>query len=151
MPAERDDGVEREPVTCKKCGHFNDPYPKGGQCTECTGMLLGNSFVFKSEDMKDINVRKAQHEKEILNRAKQYIKDAGLVWKETPAIIQDLAIRAATTKNRSDITLLLQQLEMLKPKPKSTEGFIETQFSLELSAKNIEELQNSLEVLDGLL
>ena len=150
MPARRDDDVERKPVTCKRCNHFNDPYPDTGRCTECSAWLPGNQYVLKSEDMKGIAKRRSLRDEEILKRAKKYITDAGENWEETSAVLQDLCIRYATTKERKDGEIMLQQLKMLQAKPKSSEEVIETSFSIEISAKNIGELQKSLEVLDAI-
>lgn len=148
MAQKRDDGVGREPATCKKCGTVNDPYPENGMCTECKGFLKGNPYKLQSEDMEGIARRKTTRERGIKSRAKQYIKDAELSWGETPAITQDLAIRFATTKDRHDGELLLQQLDMLKARPKSSEDYVEAEYSIELTADTVEALQESLNVLD---
>ena len=139
-----------EPATCTQCKTVNDPYPEDGLCKQCRGFLKGNPYTLQSKDMAGVARNKTAREVKIKNRAKQYTTDAELKWSETPAITQDLAIRFATTKDRHDGELLLQQLDMLKARPKSSEDLVETEFSVVLTAKNVEALEQSLEVLDGL-
>ena len=139
-----------KPATCTKCKTVNDPYPEDGLCRQCRSFLKGNPYTLQSEDMPGVEKRKSGRRQQIENRAKQYTTDAELKWSETPAITQDLAIRFATTKDRHDGELLLQQLDMLKARPKSSEDLVETEFSVVLTAKNVGALEQSLEVLDAL-
>ena len=148
MPARRDDDVEREPVTCNKCGHFNDPYPtKTGRCTECSGWLEKNPYVLQSDDMDGISEQRVLRDKEIDKRAKKYITDAGGIWAEAPAFTQDIAIRFASTKDRHDGEFLARQLKMLQAKPKSTEDFAEAEIVVNV---DMGAMGDTLKVLDAL-
>ena len=136
---------ENEPVKCNSCGTVNDPYPDNGLCVKCNHFLPGNRF--RLPPGKNLQDRK----KRIKKRARQYVEDQGLKWGEIDAITQDLALRAATTKNRHDSSLLLEQLGKRKAKPKADDPNAEAEIVIVMTGETVEMLEESLGVLDKLL
>ena len=110
-------------------------------------MLKGNPYALQSKDMAGVNERQTARNRGIKNRAREYVEDAGLKWGETPAITQDLALRYATTHDRHDGELLMQQLEMLKAKPTSSEDFEQPEFAVEITARSVSSLEEALDTL----
>ena len=146
MPAKREQDELPPPVECKNCGHFNDPYPENGLCVECSKFLKGNPHALQSSDMPDVHNRQNTRRRAIKNRAKQYVEEAGLKWSTVGALTQDLAVRAATTHDRHDSTLLAEQLEIRKPRPQSGEAPDITNIDIHISDELADSLRDLKEI-----
>ena len=128
---------DMEPVECAR-GHMNDPYPEDGKCVECHIFLPGNpDAIYDAERARELNEHKTAHEQNREKRAKKYIEEAGGTWEKTDAIMQDLAIRYATTLNRHDGELLLKQLERLKAPPRLKEELAADEIINEFTAPSV--------------
>lgn len=132
-------------------GHVNDPYPENGKCTECEAFLPGNPHVLKSEDMAEINKRKAGGGKTQAEIAHGVLEDEGVPWDEATEGMRQLALLFAKSKNTKTYELILQQIGVLKAKPKPGEEQTELKYEVSLSAGNVEDLKRSLSDLEDVL
>ena len=136
------------PATCKRCKTMNDPYPETGRCKGCGSLLPGNPYRIAVGD--DMAERKSVQKKDRDRRAQRYIEEAGFDWKEVGTAMQDLAKRAAKTRDRHDMSFLMEQLETRKARPKAQDAHIDAEFIVVLSGETIDALEESLGVLTKL-
>lgn len=141
---------KRDPVHCAK-GHLNDPYPEDGRCVQCKIWLPGNPFKTEPGYGAEISEKRDLRREQILKRAKQYVEEAGREWdNDIDAILQDLAIRAVTTKDRHDMSLLLVELGKKHATPKSSEEVVAAEFSVVITGETVATIQESIDELDAL-
>jgi len=137
-----------DPVKCKSCGLLNDPYPETGRCIGCSRWLKGNKSRFNSETRRSWG-RDAKSatlsQKEI---AHKILKDEGIGWNSATEGLRQLAIQFAKTGHIKTYELILQQLDRLKARPKSSEDVVEAEIVVYLTSDTVENLEKSLEVLD---
>ena len=145
-PAER----ANAPVTCKR-GHLNDPYPENGQCAVCSCFLPGNPYKLDSEKGKDARARGHGGKKAIEASAQRILEDEGIPWDEATEGMRLLAIQFAKNGNNKTLELILQQIGVLKAKPKSAEGDTVVEYQVSLTAATVEGLKRSLADLESLL
>ena len=138
------------PVECFR-GHMNDPFPENGKCTVCHVYLPGNKQGFKSEDMAEINRRKAEGDKSREQIAHDVLEDEGLPWDEATEGLRQLAFMFAKSKNIKTYELILQQIGVLKAKPKPGEEATELKYEVSLTADSVDSLKRSLSDLDDVL
>ncbi len=138
------------PVECSR-GHPNDPYPENGKCVVCQVYLPDNKEGFKSEDMAEINKRKAEGGKTREEIAHGVLEDEGVPWDEATEGMRQLALLFAKSKNTKTYELILQQIGVLKAKPKPGEEQTELKYEVSLSAGNVEDLRRSLSDLNEAL
>ncbi len=138
------------PVECSR-GHPNDPYPENGKCVVCQVYLPDNKEGFKSEDMAEINRRKAEGDKSREQVAHDVLEDEGLPWDDATEGLRQLAFMFAKSKNIKTYELILQQIGVLKAKPKPGEEATELKYEVSLTADSVDSLKRSLADLDDVL
>ncbi len=139
-----------DPVECKVCGTFNDPYPETGRCVGCSKWLKGNKSGFDSETAKQAQDARKSLTKSQKEIARKILKDEGVSWKSATEGLRQLAKQFAKTGNIKTYELILQQLDKLKAKPKSSEDAPDAEIVVYLTSDTVENLAKSLEVLDEL-
>ena len=132
-------------------GHVNDPYPENGMCTVCSAFLPGNKEGFKSEDMAEINKRKAEGDKSREQIAKDVLEDEGLRWDDATEGLRQLAFMFAKSKNIKTYELILQQIGVLKAKPRPGEEQTELKYEVSLTADTIDSIKGRLSDLNDIL
>lgn len=137
-------------VECSR-GHLNDPYPYDGKCVECGLYLPSNPTRLKAEDMAEINKRKAEGGKTREEIAHAVLGDEGVEWDDAPEGMRQLALMFAKSKNLKTYELILQQIGVLKAKPKPGEETTELKYEVTLTAGNVDALKRSLSDLDDVL
>ena len=137
-------------VECSK-GHVNDPYPDNGKCIVCQVYLPGNPYVLKSEDMAEINKRTAAGGKTREQIAHDVLEDEGIAWDDATEGMRQLALLFAKSKNVKTYELILQQIGVLKARPKPGEMEVAVMHELSLTAGNVEALSRSLKDLKRIL
>lgn len=138
------------PVECSR-GHWNDPFPENGKCTVCHVYLPGNKQGFSSEDMAEINIRKAEGGKTRDEIARGVLEDEGIPWDDATEGMRQLALLFAKSKNVKTYELILQQIGVLKAKPKPGEEQTELKYEVTLTAGSLESIKRSLADLDDAL
>ena len=138
------------PVECSR-GHPNDPYPENGKCVVCQVYLPDNKEGFTSEDMAEINKRKAEGGKTQDEIARGVLEDEGVPWDEATEGMRQLSLLFAKSKNTKTYELILQQIGVLKAKPKPGEEQTELKYEVSLSAGSVEDLKRSLSDLEAVL
>lgn len=149
-PEETEESEGRSAVSCSR-GHLNDPYPSNGQCTECSIFLPANPYVLKSEDMDEINKRKALGGKTREEIARSILEDEGVEWDSATETLRQLALQFAKSKNTKTIELILQQIGVLRAKPRPGEADTVVEYQVILTGASVEALKDSLQDLDDLL
>ena len=147
---ETEESDSRSAVVCAR-GHLNSPYPSTGQCTECSIFLPGNPHTLKSEDMDEINKRKVTQGKSQEEIACRVLEDEGLPWDEATESLRQLALQFAKSKNVKTLELILQQLSVLKARPKPGEADTELTYEVTLTSDTVENLKRSLADLREML
>ena len=137
-------------VECSR-GHLNDPYPDNGRCTVCGIYLAVNPDAYTSESAAESNRRKAGGEKSREEIAHGVLEDEGVPWDEATEGMRQLALLFAKSKNTKTYELILQQIGVLKAKPKPGEEQTELKYEVSLTAGSVESIKRSLSDLDGLL
>ena len=132
-------------------GHVNDPYPDNGMCVVCSAYLPGNTEGFKSEDMLEINRRKAEGAKTREQIAHDVLEDEGISWEDATEGMRQLALLFAKSKNVKTYELILQQIGQLKARPKPGEADVEVKHELSLTARTVDSLSKSLDDLKRLI
>ena len=143
--------TSRMPATECARGHMNDPYPENGQCQECNIFLPANPYTLKAEDMAEINKRKAEGGKTREEIARAVLEDEGVGWDDAPEGMRQLALMFAKSKNLKTYELILQQIGVLKAKPKPGEEQPELRYEVSLTAGSVESLKVSLSDLEDAL
>lgn len=138
------------PVECFR-GHMNDPFPENGKCTVCHVYLPGNKEGFTSEDMDEINKRKAEGGKTREEIAHGVLEDEGVPWDEATEGMRQLALLFAKSKNTKTYELILQQIGVLKAKPKPGEEQTELKYEVSLTAGSVDDIKRSLADLNDVL
>ena len=137
-------------VECSR-GHYNDPYPYDGKCVECGVYLPSNPTVLTSEQVAEANRRRASGGKSQEEIARSILEDDGLPWDDAPEGLRQLALLFAKSKNTKTYELILQQIGVLRAKPKPGEEQTELKYEVSLTSSSIEDLKRSLQDLDDLL
>ena len=137
-------------VECAR-GHWNDPYPNDGKCVDCGLYLPANPTVLTSEQVAEANRRRASGGKSMDEIAHRVLEDEGIPWDKATEGLRQLALQFAKSKNTKTLELILQQIGVLKAKPKPGDEPTELVYALTLSAGTVAELERSLAVLEALL
>ena len=143
--------ASRPPACYCARGHLNDPYPENGQCTECNVFLPANPSAITSELAGEYNRRRASGGKSQDEIAHSVLEDEGILWDKATEGLRQLALQFAKSKNVKTLELILQQIGVLKAKPKPGEENPELTYELTLTAGTVQELKRSLSDLDALL
>ena len=138
------------PVECKH-GHINDPYPENGLCVECGIWLPGNKYRLHGEEAKNAPTRGKIRRRSQEQIAKNVLEDEGVPWKEATEGLRQLALMFAKSKNVKTLELILQQIGVLKAKPKPGEEATELKYEVSLTSGSVEDLKRSLSDLDDAL
>lgn len=138
------------PVVCKR-GHLNDPYPENGQCVVCSCFLPGNPYKLDSESGKDAKAKAHGGKKAIEESAQRILEDEGIPWDEATEGMRLLAIQFAKNGNNKTLELILQQIGVLKSKPRPGESETVVEYQVSLTAPTVEGLKRSLADLESLL
>ena len=138
------------PVECKR-GHLNDPYPENGQCTECNIFLPANPYALDSESGKEVRAMGVGGAKTREEIAHGVLEDEGVPWDEATEGMRQLALLFAKSKNTKTYELILQQIGVLKAKPKPGEEQTELKYEVSLTAGSVESIKRSLSDLADLL
>ena len=138
-----------EAVECNR-GHWNDPYPYDGKCTSCGVYLPSNPDVLTSETASEYRRNQAQVGKSREEIAHSVLEDEGVKWDDATEGMRQLALLFAKSKNVKTYELILQQIGVLKARPKPGEEVTEIRHELSLTASNVADLQRSLSDLEGM-
>ena len=138
------------PAECSR-GHVNDPYPDNGKCVVCQVYLPNNPYALTSERMPEINRRKAEGDKTREEIAHDVLEDEGIPWDEATEGMRQLALLFAKSKNVKTYELILQQIGVLKARPKPGETEVEVKHELSLTAPSVDSLSKSLDDLKRIL
>ncbi len=139
-----------EAVACSR-DHWNDPYPENGRCTTCGVYLPSNPDALTAETAKDLQVRRRIGTKAQEEIAHDVLVDEGVEWDDAPEGMRQLALLFAKTKNVKTYELILQQIGVLKARPKPGETAVEVKHELSLTAGNVGDLKRSLSDLQDVL
>ena len=137
-------------VTCSR-GHENTPYPENGRCVVCQTYLPGNPSALTSERAKEINERSKEGTRAQREIARRLIEDKGTKWADAPEEVRQLALQYAKTGNNRTLELFLQQIGVLKAKPKPGEEQTELKYEVSLTADTIDSIKGSLSDLNDIL
>ena len=132
-------------------GHWNDPYPENGQCRECNVFLPANPTAITSELAGEYNRRRASGGKSQDEIAHSVLEDEGIKWDDATEGLRQLSLQFAKTKNVKTLELILQQIGVLKAKPKSGESEQVVEYQVALTAGSVASLKRSLADLEGML
>ena len=138
------------PVECKQ-GHINDPYPENGQCVVCSTFLPGNPYKLDSEKAKAARAKGVGGEKAIEASAHMILEDEGIPWDEATEGMRLLALQFAKNGHNKTLELILQQIGVLKAKPKPGEEATELKYEITLTGATVEDLTRSLSDLEDAL
>ncbi len=138
------------PVECSR-GHFNDPYPYDGKCVECGVYLPSNPTTFTAETAADAASMRTGGDKSREEIAHAILEDDGLPWDDAPEGLRQLALLFAKSKNTKTYELILQQIGVLKAKPKPGEEQTELKYEVSLTSSSVEDLRRSLSDLEDAL
>lgn len=137
-------------VVCSR-GHENTPYPTNGRCVVCQTYLPGNPSALTSEKAKEINEKAKEGTKAQREVARRLIEDKGTKWAAATEEIRQLALQYAKTGNNRTLELFLQQMGLLKARPKPGEEQTELKYEVSLTSSNVEDLRRSLSDLEAVL
>lgn len=137
-------------VECGR-GHMNDPYPHNGKCVECGVYLPSNPTILTSEQVADANRRRASGGKSQDEIARGILEDEGIPWDEATEGLRQLSLQFVKSKNYKTLELILQQIGVLKAKPKPGEETTELKYEVSLSATSVDDLTRSLSDLEAAL
>ena len=138
------------PVECSK-GHINDPYPENGQCVVCSTFLPGNPYKLDSDTAKAARAKGVGGAQVIQDSAERILEDEGIPWDEATEGMRLLAVQFAKNGNNKTLELILQQIGVLKAKPKPGEEQTELKYEVTLTAGSLESIKRSLSDLDDAL
>lgn len=150
LEAPKETGRLNAPVECKQ-GHINDPYPENGQCVVCSTFLPGNPYKLDSEKAKDARAKGVGGAKAIEESAHKILEDEGIPWDEATEGMRLLAMQFAKNGHNKTLELILQQIGVLKAKPKPGEEATELKYEVSLTSSNVEDLKRSLSDLEAVL
>ena len=144
--------VERvnPPVECAR-GHYNDPYPENGQCTECSIYLPANPAKFTPDTGKEARARGVGGDKSRDEIAHGVLEDEGVPWDDATEGMRQLALLFAKSKNTKTYELILQQIGVLKAKPKPGEEAVKVEYQVAITAATVDSLKDSLQDLADIL
>ena len=137
-------------VECGR-GHMNDPYPHNGKCVECGVYLPSNPTILTSEQVAEANRRRAAGGKSREEIAHGVLEDEGVPWDDATEGMRQLALLFAKSKNTKTYELILQQIGVLKAKPKPGEEATELKYEVSLTGRSVEDLTRSLSDLEDVL
>ena len=137
-------------VECSR-GHWNDPYPDNGKCVECGVYLPANPAIFTAETAAEASALQDGGSKSREEIAHRVLEDEGVPWDDATEGLRQLALQFAKSKNTKTLELILQQIGVLKAKPKPGEEKTELKYEVTLAASTVAELEHSLAVLKALL
>ena len=143
--------VSRPPATECARGHMNDPYPENGQCGECNIFLPANPYAMTGEEAIEHNKRRAAGGKSQDEIAHGVLEDEGVPWDEATEGMRQLALLFAKSKNTKTYELILQQIGVLKAKPKPGEEAVKVEYQVAITSDTVDGLKDSLQDLDDLL
>ena len=101
--------------------------------------------------MAEINKRKAEGGKTRDEIARGVLEDEGIPWDDATEGMRQLALLFAKSKNVKTYELILQQIGVLKAKPKPGEEQTELKYEVTLTAGSLESIKRSLSDLDDAL
>ncbi|GAF88562.1 unnamed protein product [marine sediment metagenome] len=104
-----------------------------------------------SERAKELQARRRITTKAQDEIARDVLKDEGIAWDDATEGMRQLALLFAKSKNVKTYELILQQIGVLKAKPKPGEEVTEIRHELSLTADNVQDLKRSLSDLEGIL
>ena len=137
-------------VECSR-GHWNDPYPHNGKCVECGVYLPSNPDVLTSETAAVYRLNQVESGKSREEIAHDVLEDEGVSWDEATEGMRQLALLFAKSKNVKTYELILQQIGVLKARPKPGEAVVAVKHEVSLTAGNVAALAQSLVDLEGIL
>lgn len=138
------------PTECSR-GHMNDPYPHNGRCVECGVYLPSNPTAFTPETGADAGSMRAGGDKSREEIAHAVLEDEGVEWDDATEGMRQLALLFAKSKNVKTYELILQQIGVLKSKPRPGETETVVEYQVSLTAATVGDLKASLADLDGLV
>lgn len=150
LPIEPDESPRLPAVTCSR-GHWNSPYPTNGKCVECGVYLPSNPDVLTSESAAEHNKRRVEGGKSREEIARGILEDEGIPWGTATEGLRQLSLQFAKSKNYKTLELILQQIGVLKAKPKPGEEATELKYEVSLTSSNVEDLRRSLSDLNEVL
>ena len=144
---------ERPPLAPTECsrGHLNDPYPDDGRCMTCNIFLPSTPGRLNSERAKELQARRRITTKAQDEIARDVLADEGVPWDEATEGMRQLALLFAKSKNVKTYELILQQIGVLKARPKPGETEVEVKHELSLTAPSVDSLSKSLDDLKRIL
>ena len=138
------------PVECSR-GHWNDPYPNNGKCVECGVYLPSNPATFTTETATEATELRDGGKKSREEIAHGVLEDEGVPWDDATEGMRQLALLFAKSKNTKTYELILQQIGVLKAKPKPGEEATELKYEVSLTGRSVEDLKRSLSDLNDAL
>ena len=131
-------------VVCAK-GHEHSTYPESGLCQSC-GIFLPENQASALAAGTRREITRAQ-----LDVAERLLDDEGVVWKEAPEVLRQLAQSYAKTQNIKTLEMMLSQIGTLKARPRPSVPEVEAAYVVNLTADTVDNLERSLDVLGELL
>ena len=132
-------------------GHWNEPYPDNGKCTVCGLYLAANPDVLTSESAAEYRGLQAGGARSREEIARAILEDEGIPWEKATEGLRQLSLQFAKSKNTKTLELILQQIGVLKAKPKPGEEQQAVEYQAVLTAGGVAALERSLAVLQALL
>lgn len=150
LPEEPKESPRLQAVSCSR-GHWNSPYPTNGKCTSCGVYLPSNPDVLTSETAAEYSRNRAAGGKSQEEIARGILEDEGIPWGTATEGLRQLSLQFAKSKNYKTLELILQQIGVLKAKPKPGEEQTELKYEVSLTSSNVEDLRRSLSDLEDVL
>ena len=149
-PVQTQEQPRLDAVECSR-GHWNDPYPHNGKCVDCGVYLPSNPDALTTDTAKNLQAQRRLGTKAQDQIAHDVLKDEGIAWEDATEGMRQLALLFAKSKNVKTYELILQQIGVLKARPKPGEADVEVRHEVVLAAPTVDALGRSLDDLKRLI